>query len=310
MGVMFNRKNVFLVFLGLLLLSPLRGAPEQENEIETLKARAEAGEASSQFMLGRAYFRGEGLPRDEKQALKWIEKSAAQGNADAITSMGFFYSQGIGVRKNEGKALEWFRKGAEAGSAASKLNLGLLLRQGKTIQTSGDDSLRLMHEAADAGLPEAQSYLGQLYFLGDRLLKPDYAKAKPHALKAAQAGDPAAQNIMGILTRDGIGPAAEGKDPAAAEVWFRRAAEQNEVKAQANLAHLMGVASSRSTNRVEALKWLLLAKDRQEPTAEKTYNEISPVLPPDMEKEARARAGKFIFRQAASTKAWQNRKTE
>lgn len=300
---MFKLKNILPLLLGLSLLSPLRGSPEQKKQIEALKSQAEAGDAGSQFTLGRAYFRGEGVPKDEKKSFSWIEKSAAQGNAEAMTSMGFFHSQGIVVEKNEGKAAEWFRKGSEAGSAASKLNLGLLLRQGKTIQTSGDESLRLMHEAADSGLPEAQSYLGQLYFLGDRLLKPDYAKAKPHALKAAQAGDPAAQNIVGILTRDGIGPAAEGKDPAAAEVWFRRAAEQNEVKAQANLAHLMGVASSRSTNRVEALQWLLLAKDRQEPTAEKTYNEISPTLPPDMEKEARALAGQFILRQAGSTKA-------
>ncbi len=269
---------------------------------KAIEARAAEGDAQKQFQMGRAYFRGEGMPKDDKKAFEWIEKSAEQGHTDAITSMGFFYSQGIGVDMNEAKAVEWFRKGAEAGSAACKLNLGLLLRQGKTIQISGDESLRLMHEAANSGLTQAQSYLGQLYFMGDRLLKPDYAKAKPYALKAAEAGDPAAQNIMGILARDGIGMSAEGKDLEAAEEWFLKAAEQNEVKAQANLAHLMGVASPGITNRVEALKWLLLAKDRQEPTAEKTYNEISATLPPDMERKARALVARFHFKQAAKKK--------
>lgn len=302
--------KVVLFLTGLLLLGLLRGQAGQADQMEALTARAEAGDATAQFQLGRAYYRGTDTPKDEKAALAWIEKSAAQGNVDAITSMGFFHAQGIGVEKSEAKAIEWFRKGAEKGSATCKLNLGLLLRQGKTIQTSSDESLRLMHEAADAGSVEAQSYLGQLYFMGDRYLKPDYAKAKPYALKAAEAGDPAAQNIIGILSRDGIGPSAEGQDPAAAEKWFRQAAEQNEVKAQANLAHLMGVASPGSTNRVEALKWLLLAKDREEPTAEKTYNEISPTLPPDLEREARALAARFHFKQAAKMRAQREEVTD
>jgi TPR repeat protein len=288
---------LFVVFISPLILAEVSRAEEKSTDWKGVEAKAADGDAMAQFELGRAYFRGEGVPKDEEKAVEWMEKSANQGNSDAITSMGFFYSQGIGVEKSEAQAVEWFRKGAKAGSATCKLNLGLLLRQGKTIQTSGDESLRLMHEAADSGLTEAQSYLGQLYFMGDRLLQPDYTKAKPYALQAARAGDPAAQNIMGILTRDGVGVTAEGKDLKAAEEWFRQAAEQNEVKAQANLAHLMGAASSASTNRVEALKWLLLAKDKNEPTASKTYGEIGPTLPPDLEKEARSLATRFLLQQ-------------
>lgn len=295
-----------VVFLSALsFLSGTAWSEDQSTDWKKIEAKAASGDAEAQFQLGRAYFRGQGVAKDALKAFEWIEKSAKQGNKDAITSMGFFHAQGIGVERSEAKAVEWFRKGSDKGSAACKLNLGLLLRQGKTIQTSGDESLRLMHEAADAGLVDAQSYLGQLYFMGDRFLEPDYAKARPYALRAAEAGDPASQNIMGILSRDGIGLSAEGKDYSQAEKWFRKAAEQNEVKAQANLAHLMGVSSTAITNRVEALKWLILAKDRQEPTAEKTYNEISPTLSPDLERKARAMAARFHFEQAAQSKARQ-----
>lgn len=272
-------------------------------DLAELENRAREGDADAQFQLGRAYFRGEGTPKDEAQALTWLEKSAGQGDADAMTSLGFFHARGIAVPLDEEKAAAWFRQGAEAGSLQSKLNLGLLLRQGKTIRLSNEESLRLMEEAAWAGLPEAQSYLGQLYYTGDRLLRPDYAKAEPLARQAAKNGDPAAQNIMGLLARDGIGPEAKGKDPAAAAQWFRRAAEQGDTKAQANLAHLMGVASPASTNRVDALKWLLLARDRNEPTAVKTYQEIAPALPPTLEKEARSRAALFEAKRAAGTSA-------
>jgi TPR repeat protein len=113
-----------------------------EAKTETLQKQAEAGDAEAQFQLGRLYFRGEGVAKNEARALEWISKSAEQGNTDAIASMGFIYSQGAGVPKDESKAVEWFRRGAEAGSATCKLNLGLLLRQGKTIQLSNDQSLR------------------------------------------------------------------------------------------------------------------------------------------------------------------------
>lgn len=272
-----------------------------EDSVSQLTQRAEAGDAPAQFELGRAYYRGNGVAKDAEKAALWIRRAAEAGYRDAIEGLGFLYTTGNGVAQDEEEAVKWFRLAAEAGSARAKLNVGLLLRQGKTIPLSNEESLRFMQEAAEGGSLEARSYLAQLYFLGDRLQRPDYAKAKPHAAKAAEAGDPAAQNIMGLLTRDGVGPAAKGKDPSAAESWFLKAAEQNEVKAQANLAHLMGVASPASTNRVEALKWLLLAKDKNEPTATKTYHEISPTLPPSLEKEASSRAAAFLLRRSAES---------
>jgi len=194
------RKSILILgAIGLASWSPLCANSEPVPDVTALTTSAEKGDALAQFQLGRAYYRGAGLPKDEKKAVEWMEKAAAQGNTDAITSMGFFHAQGIGVEESETKAVEWFRRGAENGSATCKLNLGLLLRQGKTIQTSSDESLRLMHEAAEAGSVEAQSYLGQLYFMGDRFLKPDPAKAKPHALKAAEAGVAASKEKDGAI---------------------------------------------------------------------------------------------------------------
>lgn len=278
----------------LLVFLPLHGnAVEGAMDTRALEAGARSGDADAQFQLGRAYYRGEGVPRDMAKAVELIRKAAEAGKLEAIESMGFLCTTGEGVPKSEEEAVAWFRKGEKAGSARSKLNLGLLLRQGKTIELSNAESIRLMHAAAEAGLPEAHSYLGQLYFQGDEFLEPDYAKAAIHARKAAETGDPSAQNVMGLINLDGLDVGGAVRNPAAAEQWFRKAAEQGEVKAQANLAHLMGVESPSSTNRVEALMWLVLAKDQDEPTATKTFNEIAPNLAEDLLLQARERASRF-----------------
>ena len=51
---------------------------------KTLKA-AEQGFAEAQFFLGNMYYEGQGVPKDDKQAVYWLKKSAEQGNTIAKT---------------------------------------------------------------------------------------------------------------------------------------------------------------------------------------------------------------------------------
>jgi TPR repeat protein len=39
---------------------------------------AEQGDAESQFYLGRALYKGEGVTRDPEEAMKWLRRSAGQ----------------------------------------------------------------------------------------------------------------------------------------------------------------------------------------------------------------------------------------
>lgn len=274
-----------------------------------LESSAASGNATAQFELGRAYFRGDGLATDKAKAHKLILKSAEQGNPDAITTMGYFYSQGIILEKDEAKAVEWFRKGAEADSAKSQLNLGLMLRQGKTIPLDNTESLKWIEIAASTDDSDAIRTYGQLLFLGDSLIMPDRKKAFPFVLKSAEAGDAASQNMVGVAYRDGDGTE---KNIDKAKEWFLKAAQQNDPKAQSNLGHLLGVDSPASSDRKEALKWLLIAKDNGEITAIKTYKELTNSLPPTLLAIAQKEANKFLLiarskfsKPAASSKAKQ-----
>jgi TPR repeat protein len=268
--------------------------------IPELEAAASTGNATAQFQLGRAYFRGEGVAADKAKAHEWILKSAGQGNPDAITSMGYFYSQGAVLEKDEAKAIEWFRKGAEAGSAKSQMNLGLMLRQGKSITRNHTESLEWLEEAASTGDPDAVRTLGQLYFLGDSLMMPDRKKAFPLVSRSAESGDPVSQNMIGVAFRDGDGTPA---DHAKAREWFLKAALQNDPKAQSNLAHILGVDSPTNPNRKEALKWLLIAKDNGEITAIKTFKELSQTFPPVLLANARKEANRFLMLKRAQPSA-------
>ncbi len=65
-------------------------------------ARAETGDARSQFELGEAFYDGQlGAGRNYAEAVKWFRKAAEQNHAEAQSSLGFCYANGQGVTKDE-----------------------------------------------------------------------------------------------------------------------------------------------------------------------------------------------------------------
>ena len=91
------------VAFGLLLFAPCVGILAQDTgvkspeEIAVIRARAEAGDAEAQCMLGTMYTLGNGVPLDKKEAAKWYRMAADQGHAGAQFSLGLMYTYGKGV---------------------------------------------------------------------------------------------------------------------------------------------------------------------------------------------------------------------
>ena len=81
--------KITTVLASLLLIAQLH-AGDPAPAISDMKAAASSGNATAQFQLGRAYFRGDGVAADKTKAHEWILKSAEQGNPEAITRMGYF----------------------------------------------------------------------------------------------------------------------------------------------------------------------------------------------------------------------------
>ena len=67
---------------------------------DALREKAEKGDATAQSDLGAMYAAGDGVAKDEAEAVKWWRKAAEQGDALAQYNLGNMYADGRGVPKN------------------------------------------------------------------------------------------------------------------------------------------------------------------------------------------------------------------
>jgi TPR repeat protein len=93
--------------------------------LDVLKARAEQGDAQAQFNLGFAYHDGQGVPRDDAEAVKWIRLAAAKGLAAAQLNLGTRYQRGEGVPRDYMEAYMWISLATAQGEADAGKNLDL-----------------------------------------------------------------------------------------------------------------------------------------------------------------------------------------
>ena len=66
---------------------------------DELKPLAEQGIAEAQYNLGLMYSNGQGVPRDDEEAVKWYRLAAEQGFAESQTNLGLMYGTGRGVEQ-------------------------------------------------------------------------------------------------------------------------------------------------------------------------------------------------------------------
>jgi len=109
-----------LLICGALLTA--LGAPlsAKAPDFAETKKKAEAGNASAQFNLGLMYAKGEGVPKDDAEALRWYRKAADQGNAPAQSNLGVMYANGRGVPKDDAEAYAWYNLAAISDDDARK----------------------------------------------------------------------------------------------------------------------------------------------------------------------------------------------
>ena len=88
------------VTVGTSLLMAADAVKAESKEIAELRIKAERGHAVAQCNLGVAYDTGQGVPKDEAEAVKWFRKAADQENASAQSNLGVMYANGRGVPKD------------------------------------------------------------------------------------------------------------------------------------------------------------------------------------------------------------------
>ena len=77
--------------------------------------------------------RGQGVPQNHAEAVKWYRLAADQGNADAQYNLGVMYYTGQGVPQDHVQAVKWFRLAADQGLASAQFFLGLMYAKGEGV---------------------------------------------------------------------------------------------------------------------------------------------------------------------------------
>ena len=60
----------------------------EDAELKRTRSLANAGDATAEYNLGSMYYKGEGVIKDYKEAVKWFTKAAEQGFAMAQFTLG------------------------------------------------------------------------------------------------------------------------------------------------------------------------------------------------------------------------------
>jgi TPR repeat protein len=105
--------HIFILFLSLICISTSGEtssdlSDENKKLLSEIKYRAQNGEAGAQYSLGQCYYFGEGVPKDNAEAVKWYLKAAVQGDVLAMTELGVFYEHGWNVIQDWAEAYAYY----------------------------------------------------------------------------------------------------------------------------------------------------------------------------------------------------------
>ena len=94
---------------------------------------AEQGNAYAQSYTGFMYANGQGVRRNDKEAVKWYRLAAEQGDVQGESNLGRVYANGLGVPRDYNEAVKWFRLADAQGNATGQNALGLMYAHGQGV---------------------------------------------------------------------------------------------------------------------------------------------------------------------------------
>src|SRR5262245_41388954 len=94
---------------------------------------AEHGDMQAQRYLGFIYANGQGVARDDREAVKWYGRAAEQGDADAQASLGGMYSAARGTSQNYVQAHKWFTVAAQRYPASERTKRAQAIRNSELL---------------------------------------------------------------------------------------------------------------------------------------------------------------------------------
>jgi len=151
--------------LGLACSVGFGGPIDRPGAVKWVRASAEKGHGSAQYVFGMMLQRGEYLAKDLPEAVRWLRLSAEQGNPDAQLALAEAYANGEGIKADDGEKVRWLRQAAAQGHPFAEGQLGMALydqnKPDRWKEASG-----WLRKAAMQGNAESMFNLGMLHLRG------------------------------------------------------------------------------------------------------------------------------------------------
>ena len=146
--------------------------------------------------------------KDYEGAFKWYKTAAEGGELAAYYYVGHAYEEGEGVAKNEAEAVRWYQARLDHGMQVGCCNaLGALYFYGKGVEQDYAKAFQLINWAYSQGNDWGIYYLGVMYFHGWGVQQ-DYAKAR-EILEKVTWNNHKVHYCLGVIYGNALGGAAE-----------------------------------------------------------------------------------------------------
>lgn len=173
------------------------------NITDLMTSYGDSGDLHIQYLLGRAYLFGEGVPRDRERGYGWMRRAAEGGLVEGQLFLGYCFMNGKGVAADPIEGARWYRVAAELYD-----DRGL----------PWNDKRRGEYRSSLGPMSYAQNNLGVAYAAGNGVPKDEVEAYKWFSLSAGLDNSAGSANLRKLTTRLNLAQIAEGKRRA--EVWL------------------------------------------------------------------------------------------
>jgi TPR repeat protein len=153
----------------------------------------------AQNNLGMMYYNGQGVPKDQAEAVRLCRKAADQNNRFGLRNLAFMYQHGEGIAKDLTEAARLYRKAADQDDAYAQLRLAEMYESGEGVAKDLAEAVKWYRKTAERGNVESMNSLAwSLATSMDPKLR-DGSNAVKFAERAVAARSPKDPNMLDTL---------------------------------------------------------------------------------------------------------------
>jgi TPR repeat protein/S1-C subfamily serine protease len=179
---------------------------------------------------------------------------AEQGDPQAMAYMGEMLMRGMGGSRDELKARDYITRSQAAGNIRATYLLGGMHLSGNLVARDEAKGVELVRQAAEKGEPAAQNQIGIWLANGSNGYPKDEVNALAWFKVAAEQKNAAAMRSLGIFNESGLGGITQ--DYLVALDWYKKSGELGYMPGMTSAGRMYAMGRGVSADGAEALRWL------------------------------------------------------